>query len=292
MGLGTAFKKVYGELLEPYGYKKVKGGKPYLVRVINDEIIHVITCIPVHLFGGSKTRCAITGMQDGKPYTFFINSSKEYVVCGGVATVYRKRMDFNCTPLCHNWFTHNLDICLKTTDIKRSIDLVREFTSSYPPDDEEKLMESMWASVKQTKEYLLPVLDRVTDLRSCIDYYLKFRAVDITCYFEDDFGVGTMGGKDSDWMSYVKVFTFDEFRELQQSIYNGYMEKYREKIKNNALTETDKRNIEWDNNRLNEDLTGFERWTKDPVLYKKLLDEMETRKAANTEKLRSYGLDI
>ena len=44
MGLNTAFKKVYGELLEPYGFKKLKGRNPYFVRMVGDEIVHVITC--------------------------------------------------------------------------------------------------------------------------------------------------------------------------------------------------------------------------------------------------------
>lgn len=42
--LNTVFKKVFGEGLKEYGFVKVKGRQPYLVRVIGGEIIHVITC--------------------------------------------------------------------------------------------------------------------------------------------------------------------------------------------------------------------------------------------------------
>ena len=37
------FVKQYTEFLKPYGFKKIKGNQPYFVRVINNEIIHVIS---------------------------------------------------------------------------------------------------------------------------------------------------------------------------------------------------------------------------------------------------------
>jgi len=270
IGLGTAFKKVYGEALAPYGYKKVKGGKPYLVRVVSDELIHVMMYIPCPPYG----------------------SNKEYMVCGSPATVYRKEMDFSCHPAFHtDWVTDNLDICLKLNS-RYPTSLLGEFKSSYPPDNEEKLLKSMWESVEQTKEYLLPVLEKVTDLRSCIDHYYKICPVGIGFYFSDDFGNGSPETRNSDWLACFKVLTFEEFKELKQTIYAQDMEQYKDKIKNNELTETDKFNIEWLTNRLNKDLTGFETWTKDPVLHKRMLDEMEKRKAENIEALRNYGIEI
>lgn len=43
MSLNAAFLKVFGEALEPLGYKKIKSKYPYFVRVVTDEIIHVIS---------------------------------------------------------------------------------------------------------------------------------------------------------------------------------------------------------------------------------------------------------
>lgn len=42
--LKSAFLQVYGEALKPLGFQKVKGKQPYFVRVVNGEIIHIITC--------------------------------------------------------------------------------------------------------------------------------------------------------------------------------------------------------------------------------------------------------
>ncbi len=43
LSLNAAFVKVFGEALEPLGFKKIKGRHPYLVRVVpGGEIIHII----------------------------------------------------------------------------------------------------------------------------------------------------------------------------------------------------------------------------------------------------------
>jgi hypothetical protein len=44
MSLNAAFKKVFGDALAPLGFVKLKGRHPYLVRMVGDEILHVITC--------------------------------------------------------------------------------------------------------------------------------------------------------------------------------------------------------------------------------------------------------
>ena len=43
LSLNAAFKSVYGELLEPKGFKLVKSKYPYFVRVIDDEVIQIIS---------------------------------------------------------------------------------------------------------------------------------------------------------------------------------------------------------------------------------------------------------
>ena len=43
LSLNAAFKSVYGELLEPKGFKLLKSKYPYLIRVIDDEVIQIIS---------------------------------------------------------------------------------------------------------------------------------------------------------------------------------------------------------------------------------------------------------
>lgn len=72
--LNAAFNQVFGEALKPLGFKKVKSRYPYYARIINEEIIHVITYI-------SKA-----SSYRGK---------KAFEIYGGVASVYRENIDFS-----------------------------------------------------------------------------------------------------------------------------------------------------------------------------------------------------
>jgi hypothetical protein len=43
LSLNAAFKQVFGDALEPLGFRKLKGKYPYFVRLVGGEIIHVVT---------------------------------------------------------------------------------------------------------------------------------------------------------------------------------------------------------------------------------------------------------
>ena len=80
--INAAFKQIFGEALELYGFKTVKGRYPYLVRVINNEILHIITFAKVR---GSETK---------------------FIVYSGVATIYRNEINFDQSILFNtNWLS-------------------------------------------------------------------------------------------------------------------------------------------------------------------------------------------
>ncbi|MCL1824086.1 MAG: hypothetical protein FWG44_07780, partial [Oscillospiraceae bacterium] len=86
--LNTVFKQVFGEALEPLGFKLIKSKYPYFVRLIGDEIIHIIT---------------IRNESTGKP------GYKAFNILGGVATVYRQRISLDYNPQeNNNWLKGNL----------------------------------------------------------------------------------------------------------------------------------------------------------------------------------------
>lgn len=79
MSLNAAFKQVFGEVLEPLGFKLIKSKYPYFVKVANEEIIHYVTV-------ANET-------ADGRGYNGV--RYKCFNVFCGVSTVYNGDMDFN-----------------------------------------------------------------------------------------------------------------------------------------------------------------------------------------------------
>jgi len=72
MTFDTAFKHLYAKELAPYGFQKIKGRRPYFVRMVGDEIAHVIS---------------YRNSWSMRPY-------KNFIVLWGIATVYRRRINF------------------------------------------------------------------------------------------------------------------------------------------------------------------------------------------------------
>ena len=83
--MNAAFKKVFGEALEPLGFVKIKVAKlTYFVRVVNDEILHILTY--------RELRTRKTGY-------------KSFEILGGVVSLYRRTIDFTKSPEC--WLKNN-----------------------------------------------------------------------------------------------------------------------------------------------------------------------------------------
>jgi len=156
--LKTVFKQVFGERLEPLGFTKIKGRQTYFVRLIGDEVLHVLA------------------YANESPQT---PGYKEFNVLGGVATVYRQRIALDDSP--HNntrWLMSNLDYYRKSNPFEsKEIDSImfnKLYRYSYKMDDDESLLCGVKYSLKMTEEFMLPVLNAVVDLKSCVEYFTKY----------------------------------------------------------------------------------------------------------------------
>ena len=153
--LNKAFMEVYGEALAPYGFRKVKSRQPYIIRLINDEIVHVLTVIK----------------EDTADY-----ETSGFRIYAGVATVYRLKLDFNIKPIeCKSWL-NSIDYIYKAGDFfgDREDRFIGKYECIYKKNDENALMECMRESLKGTKEVALRVFDKIKSLKMCIwfwEYY-------------------------------------------------------------------------------------------------------------------------
>ncbi len=266
--INTIFKKVYGEALAPYGFVKIKGRQPYFVRVIGDEILHIITYKNEHSL---------------KQYY------KSFDVLCGIATVYRKELGLEDSPRINSdWLEGNSYIYGRHHRFdydEKYMHSISEF--EYGAESEESLIASVKHSLEVTQKIALPILDKVTTLKACVEYYRVMGATILHICGKDGFG----GADENEGLLNFKVYDVEEyirakkqFREESRRYYLHQIEKGRFK---KEYYESDNA---WGEELMLQQIKLFEGIRNDMERYTKVLAEMERRKAENIEKLRRYGI--
>lgn len=154
--LNAAFKKIIGKALEPFGFKVIKGRHPYIVRVINNEILHIITF-----------RTESPDYSEG---------DKAFAIMGGIATVYRKKITLDQSPIQNYiWFNYMFDFYEALTDERDTNILGQLFRSCYYSDKPESLISVMNTGAENLIKYVLPVMGKINDIDSSLDYMRKFK---------------------------------------------------------------------------------------------------------------------
>ena len=88
LSLNAAFKQIFGDGLKDAGFQIVKGRYPYLVKVVNSEILHIIS---------------LRTEQAEYP------EDKAFSILGGIATVYRPEIDLEVSPMAnYNWLNNSV----------------------------------------------------------------------------------------------------------------------------------------------------------------------------------------
>ncbi len=278
--LNTVFKQVYGEALKPLGFLKLKGRYPYFVRLIGNEIIHVITFL---------------NRDSG------VLGHKGFSIECGVATVYRQRISLDESPRDNsNWFRGNLDIFEKRNPfVPRDIGSAmfeKLYTFVYKPNDDESMLEVVKNSLEETKKYILPVLNEVTNLKACIEYFDMFCSGLLNLYYEEeDFGNTNLSNFYNEGLLFIKYGSCDYFTEVgEHSLQRQLaMIAHRVKIKQSGYTQKYyddecKDNQDYRDQRIARDKKIF----NDREWNSAALAELERRKLANIEILKSYGFQI
>ncbi len=271
MSLNAAFKKVFGEALEPLGYKLIKSKYPYFVKVANEEIIHYVTV-------ANET-------ADGRGYNGV--RYKCFNVFCGVSTVYNGDIDFNENHAkFHSNFIDSISEIYTRThwsnlDMKYRASIMRFY---YNPTDNNSLMAMLKKVLAVVEMYALPVIGQAVTLEKCMDY---FGLMNHLIY-------PFLGGGDEGLLC-TKLFSADEFVIFKDK----YCERELEGLKRELSSNPDSKRRATLEERIEYIMRGREEGKKqcydffiNPELQEKAPAELERRKKENTEKLRSYGLDL
>ena len=194
----TLFKKVYEEALAPYGFVKLKGKQPYFVRLIGDEIIHVIS------YKNEQTGTHL----------------KAFNILGGVATVYRGALTLELSPIRNSvWMAQNNHIYsalhpYETEEEKKYRISIMRF--EYEKDNEASMLDALHKSFEVTKKVMLPEMDKARDLKSALEYIDISTATPLRMYTDDDFGQKWGTYKYDEGFLQLKVYSVEEYAEMKK----------------------------------------------------------------------------
>ena len=271
----TEIKRVYSDGLLKYGFKKIKGKQPYFVRPVGDEIVHIITY---------KTEKSFT-----KGY-------KRFVVYGGIATVYRAHINLDETPRDNSDWLYNVYKFYKRSDVENiNSDMYDKLTTfSYKEEDEQSMINSIKYSFEMTEKFVIPELDKVINIKECVDFFDKYNTPLLNVY-EKDFGNGQSGYEYCEGLLNIFIYTFDEYAEKKREAHEKWNEIILHDMKKgiNGFTKEDYEiDKEKRKQRMERRIKTFEKMVDDSDEHQRVMEEIERRKTFNIEILRNYGIDI
>ena len=268
LSLNAAFVKVFGEALEPLGFKKIKGRHPYFVRVIGDEIIHVITY----------------QKEDDDPVVngYLMRGYKQYSIIGTVATVYRRKIEFDALGT----MLSNSKIYTMQNDFNFDNDYRNSISSFHYKNGDEKMMkESLKRAFEVTRLHLLNAFDEAFSLDSCIDFFYKY---EYQLRFKYDLNFNSH----CNWKEgFVQLMTdtADSFFEREMKYHKLYIE--RSKCWG-ATSESINIRLDRFENYLPKRKAELYTMYNDILWHQKALEELKQRKKININILKSYGLEV
>ncbi len=282
----TVLKKVYREGLESKGFVQLKGRHPYFVRVVGGEIVHVITF---------RKEPGPVGLKK-ENFEYAHPELGEFCIYGGIATVYRKKIDLSLSLKYNlNWMLSHGEMYVKGNKPKideNFKDAVSQYV--YKNDDEQSMYEEAKRSLEMTYKILFPIFDSVTNCEDCIRYFEHYGGASMSLsdkreYGWDDERFGT--NPDSEALLYILTKSSDNFElQTKRACKNWYEICNR---KTNRLTMEDyKKFCDEAEMRRREKVRIRDRILFTEEVYNNALIELERRKNANIDSLRSYGAKI
>ncbi|MBQ6944884.1 MAG: hypothetical protein IJN43_11245 [Ruminococcus sp.] len=263
--LNAAFKQVFGEALEPLGFIKAKTRHPCFLRAVGDEIIHVI-----------NLSCCGTRISTDS----------------GVMTVYRPKIDLNDHKWDNKWLYSTEKFYSKINVVSFDEKYWNEnLKIEYTLDNEESLINALKKALEEVKKWVLPILDDVKTVKDIIDYQhrlgvtAQYFAVCDNVYLnhETPCSDGAILFALDDPYYYPK-----RIKELLQTQLDFEIEHGIHFFGKETYEETCER---FDKN-LAERIAQIDDVINNKHFYEQTIAELQRRKKANLEILKSYGIDL
>ena len=267
--LNAAFKQVYGEMLEPLGFKLVNSRYPYYVRIINNEILHVITFVEEHSI-----------------YKKF----KSFRVFGGIATIYRPEIDFSISPkMNYNWLNdvHFVYWRLVSTDDRftyRTNDDLMCFNCSIEP---EQMLIDMRNTFSAVKNIIIYAMDKYIDIDSCMNNREIF-SMAWGIYDDDDFGKNYSAYNENEGLLFIKRRNRKALEANFDKFVFDTKKNYEEDSSSFAVSFEEYINMH--KKSFDIELQKYDKICNSDKLYSKAIEELEIRAYNNRIKLKKYGI--
>lgn len=281
----TVLKKVYKEGLEPKGFVQLKGRHPYFVRVIGGEIVQVITF--------RKEPGPVSLREEN--YVYDHPELSKFCIYGGIATVYRNEIDLSINPRDNfSWLNSQGEMYVKGH--KQNID--EDFMHSiseyvFRNEDEHSMYEAAKKSLEMTYQVFLSIFDNISNIEECIKFFEVYNPSTMYLYDKreygwDDIRFGT--STDNEGLLYILTKNNDNFIVQTKKKCDDWYAVCNNPSSHFTTNDYEEFCKQVEKERL-ELIKIRDRILSTGDIYFNALKEMERRKSANVERLKSYGLN-
>ncbi|MBP1536147.1 MAG: hypothetical protein IK999_18815 [Ruminococcus sp.] len=270
--LNAAFKQVFGPELEKLGFVLAKSRYTYYVRLINKEILEVISFNQLDSDHATK---------------------RVFRIEIGVASLYRHILDLSISPKKNqDWLLDNHWICSHKEQIPLDDDYLQKIISfKCDLTDRDSMLRAFENSLEVTKKIAIPLLDKIHNIDTCIEY---LRGVGIMLKLFDSTDFGNKNPNNDSNEGYLYCITPNYENIIRKKLINDLdiYKKALDKRLDGYYEDEYHRRVEKIETVVEKRVSQIERIVKNEELYAKLLSELEKRRKNNIERLKSYGVNM
>ena len=263
-----SLKAAFKEMLEPHGFKKVKGRYPHFVRMATPEIIQVINY---------RLEQALSPQLE----------EKRFEVYCAVGSIYRPEINLNRSVYASMDWIHTT---MPHMYMKAKRNEITVYENEQPgvdyiikKGDEASLREQIAFAMTGIEHYIIPAFNKVVDLKTCVDYLELYDRGELFVWFEngDKF---ILPAKYPDKESYSKKIQKDcetMKKEVEQDILDGRITEANGREKIIQCTKS-----------YNDDIEQYGKFFEDEATKNEIARLKSERAEKNINAIRAMGIEV